>query len=58
MNQDDESNSLTEVKASITILDILDIDDTNSLFKLFYSLELWWIDLNLEGWFRLIDLNK
>lgn len=48
VRQDDKTESLTEVKAELTILDILAIDDSSSTFKLFYTLELVWTDLNLD----------
>ena len=46
--QDTSAESLTEVRADLTILDILDIDDTDSVFKVFFTLELRWTDLNLH----------
>ena len=46
--QDNTADSLTGVRADLTILDILDIDDTSSVFKVFFTLELQWTDLNLH----------
>ena len=48
VRQDDKTESLTKVRADLTILDILAIDDSSSTFKLFYTLELVWTDLNLD----------
>ena len=47
-HQDDKTESQTQVRADLTILDILAIDDTSGVFKLFYTLELRWTDLNLN----------
>ena len=46
--QDSTADSLSEIRAELTILDILDIDDTSSVFKVFFTLELHWTDLNLH----------
>ena len=48
VSQEDDTQILTQVTADITVLDILDIDDSKSLFKLFFTLELQWTDLNLR----------
>ena len=48
ISQDDKTESLTKVRADLTILDILAIDDTSAVFKLFFTLELQWKDLNLD----------
>ena len=48
VRQDDKTESLTEVRADLTILDILAIDDSSAMFKLFYTLKLQWTDLNLN----------
>ena len=46
--QDSSADSLSEIRAELTILDILDIDDTSSVFKVFFTMELHWTDLNLH----------
>ena len=48
VREDDKTETLTEVRADLTILDILAIDDSSAVFKLFFTLELQWTDLNLN----------
>ena len=48
VSQDHQENALALLQADLTVLDILAIDDSASSFKVFFSLELQWRDLNLD----------
>lgn len=57
LTQEDHTESLTQVTADLTVIDILDIDDSKSLFKLFFTLKLQWTDLNLKYCYLHQDVN-
>ena len=48
----------TIITAHVTIMNILDINDAESIFKIFFSLELVWNDLNLDFCFLKNDTEK
>ena len=48
----------TIVTAHVTIMNILDINDAESIFKIFFSLELVWNDLNLDFCFLKNETEK
>ena len=48
----------TIITAHITIMNILDINDAESIFKIFFSLELVWNDLNLDFCFLKNETEK
>ena len=48
----------TIVTAHVTIMNILDINDAESIFKIFFSLELVWNDLNIDFCFLKNDTEK
>ena len=48
----------TIITAHVTIISILDINDAESIFKIFFSLELVWNDLNLDFCFLKNDTEK
>ena len=54
---DDVNNqSLALIKGTFKVLDLLDLDDVESTFDIFFKLDVKWFDVNLKYQF-LHDLN-